>query len=82
MQKATIKVKSLPDLGKAFKQIQIQADLEKVSTDTMYGTIIHWAIKNKPMNAVCKLILDQYVQSKEEVLKVIHQETIDLIKAM
>ena len=71
---------SLPDLGKSFAAMKIADKLRDIPPVTLYGTIIHWALNNKPLSAVCKLIMDQYNEDPSDVLHVVGQETIDLIK--
>lgn len=77
-----IKVKSFPDLGRQFQILKIQDKLREIPPITLYGTIIRWGVDNKPIAAVCKLILEQFAEDPSDVLHAVGQETIDLIKSV
>jgi hypothetical protein len=78
----TIKVKSLPDLGKAFAQMKIKDLLMKIPPVTHYGTCIRWAAEHKPIQDACALVLSLYAEDPKETVFVVGNETIDLIQSI
>lgn len=52
-------ITKLPDLTKAAKLLSIQAQLEKISTETTFGLAIRIALKKNDLKRTIEMIRDQ-----------------------
>lgn len=78
-----LKTKSFPDLGGVFAQMKIRDKLSAVSEKGSFGFSILVALdRKKPLKSILEMIMEQYESCPSEVLDVVDQETIDLIKSL
>jgi hypothetical protein len=75
--------KSFPDLARSFQKMKLQDQLDALSERTIFGACILQARANKrPLSQISAEVLDQYQDNPEAVLKVIPEETINLMKQL
>lgn len=78
-----IKVKSFPDLGRAFQIMKLEDKLLEIAPIGCLAVSIHWAIKNKkPMLDIAQMIMDQHKLTPIDVDFVVGPEIISLIKSI
>lgn len=75
-----MKTASFPDITPTLAKMKIHDHLSLIHDNTLLGTVIQFGLRNKSLDDLCKIILGQYQDDPKDVLFVVGEETINLIK--